>query len=82
MRPVHRPRHVNLNDNLAGGAHSRDDTVAWQPDCQVHVISAHPVQSFLHDQWEWLQVSAVDNLRELEWVRYLRKEFLCLHCLN
>ena len=59
---VHRLGHVDIHYDLAAAAHSRDDSVAWQADRQVHVVPGHSVQAGLHDQGKWLTVGSVDDL--------------------
>ena len=79
---MHGLGHVDVNYDLAAGSHSRNDAfVTWEADRQVHVVSAHLVQTTVHDKREWLFVSSVDDLVVLEWVLDPLKQLLSLNRL-
>ena len=79
---VHGLDHVNLNDDFARAAHSRDYTVSWQANSHMHVVSRHLVEATLHNHRQWLKICAVNNLIVCERVCDLLEQILVPNSLN
>ena len=58
--------HIDVNYDLTRASHARDDTIAWQTNSKMHMITSHSIETSLHDFWKRLEVCTVDDLRVQE----------------